>query len=121
MKIIYIFALIGIISSSTFPIPTLYFNYDYVLDKASIAYAEYYFRAVVDQKTTMDFELVVKNKEFTENYFEIRVVGYSLVQMIILFITILGLVLEVLMQDIMIKVNIRLSLINMMHLLILIT
>ena len=77
MKIIYIFALIGIITSSSFPIPTLYFNYDYVLDKASISYAEYYFRASVDQKTTMDFELVVKNKEFTENYFEIRVVGYS--------------------------------------------
>lgn len=79
MKIIFIIALLGIISSSStyFPIPTLYFNYDYVLDKTSISYAEYYFRAVVDKKKTMDFELVVKNKEFTENYFEIRVVGYS--------------------------------------------
>ena len=50
MKIIFIIALLGIISSSTIPIPTLYFNYDYVLDKTSISYAEYYFRAVVDKK-----------------------------------------------------------------------
>ena len=76
MKIIFIFALIGIVFSD-FPIPTMYYNTDYVLDKTAISYAKYYFRAVVDDSKKMDFELVVKNSEFHENYFQVKVIGYS--------------------------------------------